>query len=81
MEAAWRLARILCYVDAVLLPVLALNGLHLIFEAEFQLLQTNFFQLLVFAEVTLLGECIEAFRILSTGQKLVQCQKRGAISL
>src|SRR4029077_5433912 len=70
------------YVDAVLLPILALNGLHLVLQAQFQLLQTDLFQLLVFAEVTFLGECIEALRVLRVllsqsaeflmiGQKLV----------
>ena len=44
------------YVNAVVLPILALNGLHLVFQAEFQLLQPDFFQLFIFAEVTFLGE-------------------------
>src|SRR5262245_47194348 len=59
VETAARLAKDLCYVDAELLPILALNRLHLIFEAQFQLLQTDFFQLFIFAEVAFLGECIE----------------------
>jgi len=54
--AAWSWPEFLRYVDAVLLPILALNAFHLIFEAEFQLFQTDFFQLLVFAEITFLGE-------------------------
>ena len=44
------------YVNAVLLPILALNGLHLVLEAQFQLFQPDFFQLFVFAEITFLGE-------------------------
>jgi len=52
------------YVDAVLLPILALNRFHLIFEAEFQLFNPHFFQFFVFAEITFLGECIETLCIL-----------------
>src|SRR5579871_4796380 len=44
------------YVDAVVLPILTLDRLHLILEAEFQLLQPDFFQLFVFAEIAFLGE-------------------------
>src|SRR3974390_3170808 len=70
------------YVDAVLLPILALDRFHLIFEAEVQLFQPDFFQLLVFAEITFLGEYIKTLGILRmllnqaaefvvTGQELV----------
>src|SRR3954470_15749600 len=84
VDAAEWVARKAClsYVDAVLLPILALNGLHLILEAEFQLLQPHFFQLFVFAEIPFLGECFETLRVLGvlmsqptelvvTGQELV----------
>jgi hypothetical protein len=40
----------------VLLPILPLNGFHLVLETEFQLLQTNLFQLFVFAKISFLGE-------------------------
>src|ERR1700741_950009 len=62
--AAWRLARISGYADAVMQPILALDGLHLVFQAQFQLFKPDFFQLFIFAEITFLGECIEAFCIL-----------------
>src|SRR5438094_1447579 len=39
-----------------LLPVLPLNGLHLVLETQFQLLQPYFFELFVFGEITFLGE-------------------------
>src|ERR1700722_8441852 len=55
---------LLGYVDAVLLPELALNGFHLIFEAQLQLLKPGFFQLFVFAEITFLGKRIEPFCVL-----------------
>jgi hypothetical protein len=54
--AGQRLVRFLRYVDAVLHAELALDGLHLVLEAQFQLLETDLFQLLVFAEVSFLGE-------------------------
>jgi hypothetical protein len=44
------------YVYAVLLAELPLDGLHLVLEAELQLLQTNLFQFFVFAEISFLGE-------------------------
>jgi hypothetical protein len=44
------------YVNAVLLPKLALDGFHLVLQAQFQLLQAHFFQLFVFAEITFLSE-------------------------
>src|SRR5208282_2925208 len=52
------------YVHTLPLPELALNRLHLVFEAQFQLLEPDFFQLFVFAEITFLSECFEAFRVL-----------------
>ena len=52
------------YVNAILLPELALNGFHLILEAQLQLLKPGFFQLFVFAEITLLGKRIEPFCVL-----------------
>src|SRR5689334_3484177 len=59
VQAAGSLAgTCLCYVDAVLLTVLALNRFHLVFEAEFEFLKADFFELFVFAEVAFLGECI-----------------------
>jgi len=36
-------------VSAELLPILPLNGLHLVFEPQFQLLEPDFFQLFVFS--------------------------------
>jgi hypothetical protein len=49
------------YVYAVVQSMLALDGFHLIFEAELQLFQTDFFELFVFAKITFLGEYFEAF--------------------
>ena len=46
------------------LPVLLLHRLHLVFQAEFQLLQPHLFELFVFGRVRLLGERIEALRVL-----------------
>jgi hypothetical protein len=43
-------------VRAVLLPILPLNRLHLIFEAQFELFEPDFFQLFILAEVSFLGE-------------------------
>jgi hypothetical protein len=37
------------YVRSKLLPILALNRLHLVFQAQFKLLEPDFFQLFVFA--------------------------------
>jgi hypothetical protein len=39
-----------------MLPILALDGFHLILEAQFQLFQPDFFQLFIFGEISLLGE-------------------------
>jgi hypothetical protein len=38
------------------LPVLPLDGLHLVLQAKFQLLQPDFFQLFIFGEIAFLGE-------------------------
>jgi hypothetical protein len=38
------------------LTVLALDGLHLVFQAQFKLLKPDFFQLFVVGEVTLVGK-------------------------
>jgi hypothetical protein len=43
-------------VNAELLPELPLDGLHLVLQAQFQLLQPDLFQLFVFAEISFLGE-------------------------
>jgi hypothetical protein len=51
-------------VSAVLLPILPFDCLHLVFKTKFQLLEPNFFQFFIFAEVALLGERIKASRIL-----------------
>src|ERR1700694_3537504 len=52
------------YVCPKLLPELPLNGFHLVFEPELQLFESDFFELFVFAEITLLGQGIEATSIL-----------------
>lgn len=52
------------YVRAELFPILPLDGLHLIFEPQFEFLQTDLFQLFVLTEITLLGEQIKTFRVL-----------------
>jgi hypothetical protein len=46
----------LSYVRTELLPILPLNGLHLVFEPQFQLFKPDFLQLFVFAEISFLGE-------------------------
>jgi hypothetical protein len=38
------------------LPILALDGLHLVLEPELQLLQPDFFQLFVVGEISFVGE-------------------------
>jgi hypothetical protein len=43
------------YVCPKLLPELPFNGFHLVFEPQLQLLESDFFELFVFAEITLLG--------------------------
>ena len=43
------------YVGPELLSELPLNGFHLVFEPQLQLLESDFFELFVFAEITLLG--------------------------
>jgi hypothetical protein len=68
-------------VGSELLPILPLDRLHLIFEPQLQLLKPNFFQLLVFTEVTLLGEGIKAGGILhmllsQLAEFLMAAQKR-----
>jgi hypothetical protein len=45
-------------------PKSLFDGFHLVFQTEFHLLQSNFFKLFVFGEVTLLGEGFEALRVL-----------------
>jgi hypothetical protein len=50
-----RLDKRLGYVCPELLPELPLNGFHLVFEPQLQLLESDFFELFVFAEITLLG--------------------------
>src|ERR1039458_8081641 len=54
--AAIQMAKKLCYVSSELLPILPLNRLHLVFEPQLQLLEPNFLQLFVFAEITFFGE-------------------------
>jgi hypothetical protein len=51
-------------VSSELLPILPLDGLHLVFEPQLQLLETNLFELFVFAEITFLGERIKTSGIL-----------------
>ena len=45
-------------------PELAFQELHLVFQAQFQLLQADFFDLLVSRQETFLSEGIETLRIL-----------------
>src|SRR5580658_3630108 len=54
--AAVKWPKNLCYVSSELLPILPLNGLHLVLEPQLQLLKPDFLQLFVFAEITFLGE-------------------------
>jgi len=54
----WRLRRATSgqELSDLMLPILALDRFHLIFQAQFQLLQPDFFQLFIFGEISLLGE-------------------------
>ena len=45
-------------------PVLLLDDLHLVLETQFELLQTDLFQLLVFAQVGFLDQGVEALCVL-----------------
>jgi hypothetical protein len=63
-RAAFRWPKELRYVGSVLLPELPLNGLHLVFEPQLQLLEANFLKFFVFAEITFLGETFKASGIL-----------------
>src|ERR1700691_3807013 len=62
--AAMPLGNKLRYVNSVLLPILPLNAFHLIFEPQLQLLEPDFLQLFIFAEITLLSERIKSSGIL-----------------
>src|SRR5574341_195921 len=45
-------------------PVLLLDALHLVLEAQLELLQAHFFQFLIFGQVAFLDQGIEALRVL-----------------
>ena len=47
-----------------LLLILPLDGLHLVFEPQLQLLEADFLKLFVFAEITFLGERFESSGLL-----------------
>ena len=51
-------------MSSELLPILPLNRLHLVFQTQLQLLEPNFLELFVFAELTFLGERIKGSGIL-----------------
>jgi hypothetical protein len=53
----------LCYLGLTT-PVFLLNGLHLVFQAQFELLDANFLQLFIFREVSFFNQGVKTLGIL-----------------